>query len=160
MKSPECQSSHVNKNGIKRGKQNHRCVDCGRQFVANPKLHRGYSCDAKISHTQEDAETPITRPSRRPLSNCHCFREVDLMITRLSTKLPIASTPKTKETGESIAINKLNSTVIRSWGLSVGMTRIAITVKKSPDVQKIGDRKPLHSSNKAATPDGRITSPK
>ena len=28
---------------MRRGKQNHICVDCGRQFVENPKIHRGYS---------------------------------------------------------------------------------------------------------------------
>ena len=47
MECPECQSTHVSKNGIKRGKQNHRCVECGRQFVANPKLHRGYSDEVR-----------------------------------------------------------------------------------------------------------------
>ncbi|MEB3292101.1 MAG: IS1 family transposase, partial [Synechococcales bacterium] len=29
MECPECQSSHIRKNGIKKGKQNHICVDCG-----------------------------------------------------------------------------------------------------------------------------------
>ena len=28
---------------MRRGKQNHVCVDCGRQFVENPINHRGYS---------------------------------------------------------------------------------------------------------------------
>jgi transposase-like protein len=31
--SPEFKSSHVNKNGHKRGKQNYICLDCGRQFI-------------------------------------------------------------------------------------------------------------------------------
>jgi len=43
MQCPECNSQHVRKNGFRRGKQNHFCVDCGRQFVANPQNHRGYS---------------------------------------------------------------------------------------------------------------------
>ncbi len=52
MKCPECKSEHVRKNGMRRGKQNHICVDCdcasrtgfaNRQFVENPKNHRGYS---------------------------------------------------------------------------------------------------------------------
>ena len=43
MKCPECKSEHVRKNGTRRGKQNHVCLDCGRQFVENPKNHRGYS---------------------------------------------------------------------------------------------------------------------
>ncbi|BAQ61880.1 hypothetical protein GM3708_3506 (plasmid) [Geminocystis sp. NIES-3708] len=33
MKCPECGSNHIHKNGIKKGKQNHLCVDCGRQFI-------------------------------------------------------------------------------------------------------------------------------
>lgn len=35
---PSCQSTKVVKNGrIHNGKQNHRCRDCGRQFVKNPQ---------------------------------------------------------------------------------------------------------------------------
>ncbi|AFY37058.1 Insertion element protein [[Leptolyngbya] sp. PCC 7376] len=33
MECPECQSTHIRKNGKKKGKQNHICVDCGRQFI-------------------------------------------------------------------------------------------------------------------------------
>ena len=43
MKCPECKSEHIRKNGMRRGKQNHICVSCDRQFVENPKNHRGYS---------------------------------------------------------------------------------------------------------------------
>ena len=43
MKCPECKSEHIRKNGMRRGKQNNVCVDCGRQFVENPINHRGYS---------------------------------------------------------------------------------------------------------------------
>ena len=43
MQCPECKSSHVRKNGInKKGKQNHICVPCGRQFIDNYENHRGY----------------------------------------------------------------------------------------------------------------------
>ena len=47
MECPECQSSHIHKNGHRRGKPNHICADCGRQFVENPKPHRGYSDDVR-----------------------------------------------------------------------------------------------------------------
>ena len=47
MECPKCQSSHVSKNGIKRGKQNYRCADCGRQFVENPRPYRGYSDETR-----------------------------------------------------------------------------------------------------------------
>lgn len=33
MQCPECTSTHIRKNGRKRGKQNHICVACGRQFI-------------------------------------------------------------------------------------------------------------------------------
>jgi transposase-like protein len=33
MKCPECNSTHIRENGVKKGKQNHICVDCRRQFV-------------------------------------------------------------------------------------------------------------------------------
>jgi insertion element IS1 protein InsB len=49
MECPECQSTHIRKNGHKRGKQNHICVECLRQFVSDPKPHRGYSDDIRRS---------------------------------------------------------------------------------------------------------------
>jgi transposase-like protein len=44
IKCPECNSQNINKNGIKRGKQNHICIDCGRQFVNSQSSNsRGYN---------------------------------------------------------------------------------------------------------------------
>ena len=38
---PTCQSNRIVKNGkIHNGKQNHKCRDCGRQFVQNPQQKR------------------------------------------------------------------------------------------------------------------------
>jgi transposase-like protein len=47
MECPECQSTHIRKNGHKRGQQNYICADCLRQFVFDPKPDRGYSDDTK-----------------------------------------------------------------------------------------------------------------
>ncbi len=47
IKCPECKSTHVNKNGRKRGKQNYICVDCGRQFIDCHKVQQGYSGEVK-----------------------------------------------------------------------------------------------------------------
>jgi transposase-like protein len=47
MECPECQSSHIRKNGIKRGKQNHICMGCGRQFVIRNKTPNGYADEFK-----------------------------------------------------------------------------------------------------------------
>jgi insertion element IS1 protein InsB len=43
MECPECNSTHIRKNGIKKGKQNHIWVDCGRQFIDIYDQPRGYS---------------------------------------------------------------------------------------------------------------------
>ncbi|MGB7892315.1 MAG: IS1 family transposase, partial [Microcoleus sp.] len=43
MQCPECKSTHIRKNGKKKGKQNHICVQCGRQFINHYEPHRGYS---------------------------------------------------------------------------------------------------------------------
>ncbi len=40
---PECQSIPIRKNGLKKGKQNHICVKCGRQFIDFYEPHKGYS---------------------------------------------------------------------------------------------------------------------
>jgi transposase-like protein len=47
MQCPECQSTHIRKNGQKKGKQNHICVNCGRQFIDVYDLQKGYSADVK-----------------------------------------------------------------------------------------------------------------
>ena len=53
MQCPECNSTHIRKNGKRRGKQNHICVDCDaywlvlREFVQNRETNRGYSDEIK-----------------------------------------------------------------------------------------------------------------
>ena len=38
MTCPTCGSHDISKNGMtRRGKQNHKCRDCGRQFVEDPQ---------------------------------------------------------------------------------------------------------------------------
>lgn len=43
MECPECKSTHIRKNGKRKGKQNHICVQCGRQFINQYESQRGYS---------------------------------------------------------------------------------------------------------------------
>lgn len=43
MQCPECGATHIRKNGKKKGKQNHICVACGRQFINADEPQRGYS---------------------------------------------------------------------------------------------------------------------
>ena len=47
MQCPECQSTHLNKNGQKKGKQNYICVGCSRQFIDCYQPHKGYSEEVK-----------------------------------------------------------------------------------------------------------------
>ena len=47
MQCPECYSAHIRKNGKNKGKQNHICVDCRRQFIDAYQPARGYSDDVK-----------------------------------------------------------------------------------------------------------------
>jgi len=47
MKCPECNSANIRRNGIKRGKQNHICYDCRRQFVIHNDQPPGYSDEIK-----------------------------------------------------------------------------------------------------------------
>ncbi len=47
MQCPECKSTHIRKNGKRRGKQNHICVDCARQFIADYTPRQGYSDEVK-----------------------------------------------------------------------------------------------------------------
>ena len=47
MECPECNSTHIRKNGIKKDKQNHICVECGRQFIDTYEPLRGYSQSLK-----------------------------------------------------------------------------------------------------------------
>ena len=43
MQCPKCGANHIRKNGKMRGKQNHICVDCGRQFIDVYTILQGYS---------------------------------------------------------------------------------------------------------------------
>lgn len=47
MQCPECQSTHIRKNGKNKGKQNYICVECHRQFIVNYNPHKGYSHEFK-----------------------------------------------------------------------------------------------------------------
>jgi transposase-like protein len=47
MKCPECQLTHVNKKGQKKGKHNYICVGCGRQFIDGYQPDKGYSEEVK-----------------------------------------------------------------------------------------------------------------
>jgi transposase-like protein len=47
MQCPKCNSTHIRKNGKRKGKQNHICVDCTRQFIDCYDPPKGYSDEVK-----------------------------------------------------------------------------------------------------------------
>ena len=47
MQCLHCNSKEVRKNGKRRGKQNHLCVTCGRQFIDVYSPPKGYSDETK-----------------------------------------------------------------------------------------------------------------
>ncbi len=47
MHCPYCNSTEIRKNGKRKGKQNHICVRCGRQFIDVYDPPKGYSDDIK-----------------------------------------------------------------------------------------------------------------
>lgn len=47
MQCPDCSSTHIRKNGKNRGKHNHICVACGRQFIQDYAPTSGYSDEVK-----------------------------------------------------------------------------------------------------------------
>ena len=70
MICPECQSTNINKNGLKRGKQNHICQDCGRQFI-EVYSNRGYSEEVKRQCLQFYVEGNGFRRIERLTGVCH-----------------------------------------------------------------------------------------
>lgn len=47
MQCPECSSTYIRKNGHRKGKQNHICGDCQRQFIDDYQPTRGYSDEVR-----------------------------------------------------------------------------------------------------------------
>lgn len=47
IQCPKCGSSHIRKNGKRSDKQNHICVDCGRQFIDKYAPPQGYKPEVK-----------------------------------------------------------------------------------------------------------------
>jgi transposase-like protein len=47
MQCPECGSTNISKNGKQKGKQNHICKECRRQFFDTYSLPAGYSDEFK-----------------------------------------------------------------------------------------------------------------
>ena len=47
MQCPDCGSTRIRKNGHRKGKQNHICAACRRQFIDDYQLYQGYSDEVR-----------------------------------------------------------------------------------------------------------------
>jgi len=68
MQCPERRSTHIRKNGENKDKQNHICVDCGRQFIDCYETAKGYTdfvneCCLQAGEATAPAITSQQRPS-------------------------------------------------------------------------------------------------
>ena len=70
MIGPVCQSTNIKKNGHKRGKQNHYCKDCVRQFI-DSYSHIGYPDYIKQHCLHLYVEGNGLRPIERLTGVCH-----------------------------------------------------------------------------------------
>ena len=99
MECPDCQSTHISKNGVRRGKQNHICVDCGRQFVENPQTDRGYRDDARRICLRMDVNGSGFRAIER-VTGIHPTTVIT-WVKQVGERLPDAYAPdKIPEVGE------------------------------------------------------------
>jgi len=69
MKCPECKSTHVNKKGQKKGKQNYLYVDCSRQFIECYQPQKGDSSTDRIRLSVLLESNLVTTVKRRLLSH-------------------------------------------------------------------------------------------
>ena len=98
MQCPECQSTHIRKNGKKKGKQNHICVACGRQFI-DQYDEVGYSDEFK----RECLNLYLNGMGFRAIERVKKVHHTTVItwVKQVGTLLPNASDPdKTPEVGE------------------------------------------------------------
>jgi transposase-like protein len=99
MQCPECKSAHIRKNGKKQGKQNHICVDCGRQFIAVYSPKQGYSDEMKTLCLRMSVNGTGFRAIERVTGVHHTT--VITWVRQAGMQLPDAPNPETiPEVGE------------------------------------------------------------
>jgi len=93
MQCPECKSTHINKNGKKKGKQNYICVDCQRQFLDCYQMQKGYSQEMK----RECLTMYVNGMGLRAIGRVKGIHHVTVMnwVKQMGELLPNAYTPST-----------------------------------------------------------------
>jgi len=99
MQCPECGSNHIRKNGKMRGKQNHICVDCRRQFIDVYTAPQGYSDEIKAQCLKMYVNGMGFRGIER-VTGVHHTTVIN-WVKRVGERLPDAYAPQTvPEVGE------------------------------------------------------------
>lgn len=93
MQCPECKSTHIRKNGNRRGKQNHICVECGRQFIEHYTPRQGYSDEVKHECLKMYVNGSGFRAIERVKGVHHTT--VILWVKQVGSQLPDAYEPET-----------------------------------------------------------------
>ncbi|WP_156120539.1 hypothetical protein [Neosynechococcus sphagnicola] len=91
MPCPECNSTHTHQNSLKKSKQNHIYVDCGRQFIGCYETTRGYRDEVKRECLKMDVNVMGFRGSER-VKGIHTFiqqRRQDILQIENSRRLLI-----------------------------------------------------------------------
>jgi transposase-like protein len=98
MQCPDCGSTHIRKNGHRRGKQNHICVACHRQFLED-YAPLGYDDETKQLCLKMDVNGMGFRGIERVTGVHHTT--IITWVKQVGTKLPDAYAPATiPEVGE------------------------------------------------------------
>jgi transposase-like protein len=99
MQCPECGSTNTCKNGHRRGKQNHICTDCRRQFIEDYQPHLGYSEEVK----RECLKMYVNGMGFRGIERVKGVHHTTVItwVRQVGTQLPDAYDPETPpEVGE------------------------------------------------------------
>jgi len=90
MQCPECSSTHIRKNGSRKGKQRYICADCQRQFLSVYEQQIGYSNDFK----RECLELYLNGMGFRAIERVKHVHHTTIIywVKQLGTRLPEAPT--------------------------------------------------------------------
>ncbi len=91
MQCPKCGSEHIRKNGHRRSKQNHICVNCGRQFI-DQYTPQGFSSEIKRLCFKMYVNGMGLRAIARVVETTHT--SIIAWIKQIAAKLPDAYIPE------------------------------------------------------------------
>ncbi len=97
MHCPDCSSTNISKNGKKKGKQNHICPDCQRQFIDIYDAPRGYSDEFK----RECLEMYVNGMKFRGIERVKQVHHTKLSSLGQTSGTPLARCPRNQRNSRS-----------------------------------------------------------